>query len=192
MVILSADDPDCWWLIFLSCCCLDEASCTGCYWWLGDAGSCIRVVPFVWVLTIRYSKAMAPHSSTLAWKIPWTVEPGGLQSMGSQRIGHDWVTELNWTQRKPLKSKIQHHPTTSSTLCRTPHLNNKQNKNTNPTISRQDYHLTQPCPSKEKQTNNNYNTKNLAQISPYTKLTQTNQSYTWPILGGQKPKGRNN
>ena len=38
-------------------------------------------------------KAMAPHSSTLAWKIPWTVEPGGLQSMGLQRIGHDWVTK---------------------------------------------------------------------------------------------------
>ena len=34
-------------------------------------------------------KAMAPHSSTLAWKIPWTVEPGQLQSVGSQRVGHD-------------------------------------------------------------------------------------------------------
>ena len=34
-------------------------------------------------------KAMASHSSTLAWKIPWTEEPGGLQSMGSLRVGHD-------------------------------------------------------------------------------------------------------
>ena len=34
-------------------------------------------------------KAMAPHSSTLAWKIPWTVEPGGLQSMGLLRVRHD-------------------------------------------------------------------------------------------------------
>ena len=34
-------------------------------------------------------KAMAPHSSTLAWKIPWTEEPGGLQSMGLGRVGHD-------------------------------------------------------------------------------------------------------
>ena len=34
-------------------------------------------------------KAMAPHSSILAWKIPWTEEPGGLQSMGSLRVGHD-------------------------------------------------------------------------------------------------------
>ena len=35
-------------------------------------------------------KAMATHSSVLAWKIPWSEEPGGLQSMGSQRVGHDW------------------------------------------------------------------------------------------------------
>ena len=34
-------------------------------------------------------KAMAPHSSTLAWKIPWKEEPGRLQSMGSQRVGHN-------------------------------------------------------------------------------------------------------
>ena len=34
-------------------------------------------------------KAMAPHSSTLAWKIPWMEDPGRLQSMGSQRVGHD-------------------------------------------------------------------------------------------------------
>ena len=37
---------------------------------------------------------MAPHSTTLAWKIPWTEEPGGLQSMRSLRVGHDWVTSL--------------------------------------------------------------------------------------------------
>ena len=40
-------------------------------------------------------KAMAPHSSTPAWKIPWTEEPGGLQSMGSRRVGHDWATSLS-------------------------------------------------------------------------------------------------
>ena len=38
---------------------------------------------------------MATHSSTLAWKIPWTEEPGRLQSMGSQRVRHDWVTSLH-------------------------------------------------------------------------------------------------
>ena len=38
---------------------------------------------------------MAPHSSTLAWKIPWTEEPGGPQSMGSLRVRHDWATSLS-------------------------------------------------------------------------------------------------
>ena len=44
---------------------------------------------------IQTEKAMAPHSSTLAWKIPWTEEPGRLQSMGSLRVRHDWVTSLS-------------------------------------------------------------------------------------------------
>ena len=44
---------------------------------------------------ITTSKAMAPHSSTLAWKIPWTEEPGRLQSMGSRRVGPDWSTSLS-------------------------------------------------------------------------------------------------
>ena len=39
-------------------------------------------------------KAMAPHSSTPTWKIPWMEEPGRLQSMGSLRVGHDWATSL--------------------------------------------------------------------------------------------------
>ena len=42
----------------------------------------------------RLEKAMAPHSSTLAWKIPWTEEPGRLQSMRSLRVEHDWATSL--------------------------------------------------------------------------------------------------
>ena len=40
-------------------------------------------------------KEMANHSSILAWKISWTEEPGGLQSMGSQRVGHNWATNTN-------------------------------------------------------------------------------------------------
>ena len=40
-------------------------------------------------------KAMAPHSSTLAWKIPWTEEPGRLQSMGWRRVRHDCATSLS-------------------------------------------------------------------------------------------------
>ena len=45
-------------------------------------------------LLIR-EKAMALHSSTLAWKIPWTEEPGALQSMGLLGVGHDWATSLS-------------------------------------------------------------------------------------------------
>ena len=41
-------------------------------------------------------KGMAPHSSILAWRIPWTEEPGGLQSMGLQRVRHDWRTNTPW------------------------------------------------------------------------------------------------
>ena len=46
-------------------------------------------------VSLHPEKAMATHSSTLAWKIPWTEEPGGLQSTGSLRVGHDWVTSLS-------------------------------------------------------------------------------------------------
>ena len=48
-----------------------------------------------WCLVSSSEKAMAPHSSTLAWKLPWTEEPGRLQSMGLLRVGHDWVTSLS-------------------------------------------------------------------------------------------------
>ena len=44
---------------------------------------------------------MSTHVSTLAWKVPWSEEPGGLQSMGSHRVGHDLVTQHTHTQ-KPL------------------------------------------------------------------------------------------
>ena len=45
-------------------------------------------------------KGMATHSSILAWRIPWTEEPGGLQSVGSQRVGHDWATNTFTTLHK--------------------------------------------------------------------------------------------
>ena len=50
-------------------------------------------------------KEMAPHSSTLVWKIPLTEEPGGLQSMGSQRVGHDWATK----QQQQLTRESDEH-----------------------------------------------------------------------------------
>ena len=61
----------------------------------------IRYVHFLDIMLLRLQcsvnseKAMAPHSSALAWKIPWTEEPCGLQSMGSLRVGHDSATSLS-------------------------------------------------------------------------------------------------
>ena len=52
---------------------------------------------WVWALGREdpLEKEVAIHSSTIAWKIPWTEEPGRLQSMGSQRVRHDWATSLS-------------------------------------------------------------------------------------------------
>ena len=53
---------------------------------------------------------MAPHSRTLAWKIPWTEEPGRLQSMGSLRVRHDWVTSLSLLSFMHWRRKWQPTP----------------------------------------------------------------------------------
>ena len=53
----------------------------------------------LWVHSVETElnyREMATHSSTLAWRIPGMEEPGGLQSMGSQRVGHDWMTSLHF------------------------------------------------------------------------------------------------
>ena len=55
-------------------------------------------------------KAMAPHSSTLAWKIPWTEEPGRLQSMGSRRVRHGWETSLSLFTSMHWRRKWQPTP----------------------------------------------------------------------------------
>ena len=55
----------------------------------------LRNIPLNAKLKIELLSAMAPHSSTLAWKIPWMEEPGRLQSMGSLRVRHDWATSLS-------------------------------------------------------------------------------------------------
>ena len=56
----------------------------------------VKLLPAIWEARVRslgledpLEKEIATHSSILAWKIPWTEEPGRLQSMGSQRVGHD-------------------------------------------------------------------------------------------------------
>ena len=60
----------------------------------------VKCLPAMWETRVQslawedpLEKEMATHSSTLAWKIPWTEEPGRLQSMGSQGVGHDLVTK---------------------------------------------------------------------------------------------------
>ena len=60
---------------------------------------------------LEYSeKAMAPHSSTLAWKIPWTEEPDRLQSMRLLRVRHDWVTSLSFFTFMHWRRKWQPTP----------------------------------------------------------------------------------
>ena len=53
---------------------------------------------------------MAPHSSALAWRIPWMEEPGGLQSMGSLGIGHGWVTSVSFFTCVHWRGKWQPTP----------------------------------------------------------------------------------
>ena len=78
-----------------------------------------QAVIFLFHLLLRASrviteKAVATHSSTLAWKIPWTEEPGGLLSMGSHRVRHDWATSLSLFTFHALEKKM---PTHSSVLA---------------------------------------------------------------------------
>ena len=61
-------------------------------------------------LIFHSEKAMAPHSSTLAWKTPWTEEPGRLQSMGSLRVEHDWATSLSLFTSMHWRRKWQPTP----------------------------------------------------------------------------------
>ena len=63
-----------------------------------------------WLKPLNSEKAMAPHSSTVAWKIPWTEETGRLQSMGSRRVGHGWATSLSLFTFMHWRSKWQTTP----------------------------------------------------------------------------------
>ena len=62
---------------------------------LGFGFYCILILAISPSLRLLSEKAMAPHSSTLAWKIPWIEEPSGLQSMGLLRVRHNWATSLS-------------------------------------------------------------------------------------------------
>ena len=63
---------------------------------LGNPGNHYQAMPggiakMISRAKVTTEEGMATHSSFLAWRIPWTEEPGGLQPMGSQRVGHDWA-----------------------------------------------------------------------------------------------------
>ena len=67
------------------------------WWWASLVAQMVKNLPAVletWVWSLDWEdpmeESMETHSSILAWRIPWTGEPGGLQSTGSQRVGHDW------------------------------------------------------------------------------------------------------
>ena len=61
--------------------------------------------PWVWQDPLEYE--LETHSNVLAWKIPWREPPGGLQSMGSQRVRHDWVTMLTYMHLKKNSELFQ-------------------------------------------------------------------------------------
>ena len=74
------------------------------YSWASLVAQTIKNLPAVKKIQVRslggedlLEKGMATHSSILAWRIPWAEEPGGLQSMGLQRVGHDWATNNTYT-----------------------------------------------------------------------------------------------
>ena len=70
-----------------------------CVTWRENKDICWKQIPVVVCLysmvVLCTEKAMAPHTSILAWRIPWIEEPGRLQSMGSLRVGYDWATSLS-------------------------------------------------------------------------------------------------
>ena len=68
---------------------------------------CFHIFGSTWICWVI---AMAPHSSTLAWKIPWTEELGRLQSMGSRKVGHDWATSLSLVTFMRWRRKWQPTP----------------------------------------------------------------------------------
>ena len=92
------------WLIHnVNFCCTVRWFCyTYAYIWTSLVARTVKRLPTMWEIQIRslgwedpLEKEMATHSSTLAWKISWTEEHCRLQSMGSQRVGHDWATSLS-------------------------------------------------------------------------------------------------
>ena len=80
----------------LQCSCLENPRDGGAWWAAvyGVTQSQTQLKQLSSSSSLSQEKAMAPHSSTLPWKIPWAEEPGRLQFMGSLRLGHDWAASL--------------------------------------------------------------------------------------------------
>ena len=82
----------------------------GCEGWTIKKAEHQRIDAFELWCWRRWEKTMAPHFSTLAWKIPSAEEPGRLQSMGSLRVGHDWATSLSFFTFMHWRKKWQPTP----------------------------------------------------------------------------------
>ena len=98
----------CWWNIL----CKALSSCLK----TSLAAQMVKCLPTMWKTWVQslgredtLEKEMASHSSILAWKIVWTEEPGRLQSVGSQRVGHDWATWLWLSLSSCLMLKFKVH-----------------------------------------------------------------------------------
>ena len=65
---------------------------------------------YIYLGEFDMEKAMETHSSTLAWEIPWTEEPGRLQSMGLRRVGHNWANSLSLFSFMHWRGKWQPSP----------------------------------------------------------------------------------
>ena len=75
----------------------------------GNAKECSNYQTILLISHASTEKAMATHSSTVAWKIPWPEEPGRLQSMGSRRVAHDWATSLSLFTFRHWRRKMATH-----------------------------------------------------------------------------------
>ena len=89
------------------CVCVCVCVCMYVYVWASLVAKRLKCLPTMretWIRSLGWEdpleKEMATHSNILAWRIPWIEKPGGLHSMGSQRVGHDWATSLSHIYKK--------------------------------------------------------------------------------------------
>ena len=96
----------------LQCSCLENPRDGGAWWAAvyGVTQSQTQLKQLSSSSSLSQEKAMAPHSSTLPWKIPWAEEPGRLQFMGSLRLGHDWAGSLSFFTFMHWRRKWQPTP----------------------------------------------------------------------------------